>query len=454
MPLLVFVLGLKAQQGSSTTTIYASIRSYASSGKELPFWFRANQNGTFPVGNGTTQLLRAGISRVMSEGSANRWDVTYGTDLAGGFAGKSYFQPNQYWLGVRYQWLVLKAGAQADPIRFGGLSSTNGNMDASNNARPVPNLSLSTNGYISFPFNPGVFSWKALYSEGMLWDNSYIQNAHLHHKNFYFKMDLPQKWNFSLGVEHYVFWGGVSPELGKMPGWEEYFRYAFGMKGGKGASTIDRINVAGNQLGFYGLEVNKQWKYQQLTFYWNHPFEDRSGMELVNIPDGLWGVHWEKKQQSHFLTEVVYEWVYTLNQSKDPRISPIRGGDSYFNHGEYQSGYTHYAHMMGSPLFVPMLDANGVSKGFESTRMWMHHLGLKGWLRHDLFWKTMLTYSENFGEYQNPYPEPHGEFSYLGEINYQMPRFPLQLSGGLAGDTGNRFEERVGGFFGLKWFIK
>ena len=69
---MILVLGLKAQQESSIPAIYASFHSYASGGKELPFWLRANQNGTFPVGNSTTQLLRAGFYRPMNQDSAKK----------------------------------------------------------------------------------------------------------------------------------------------------------------------------------------------------------------------------------------------------------------------------------------------------------------------------------------------------------------------------------------------
>ncbi len=461
--LAVLVLGLKAQQESNTPTVYASFHSYASSGKELPFWLRANQNGTFPVGNNTTQLLRTGLYRAMDQTSSELWNFFYGTELVVGYAGESYFQPNQYWAGARYKWIVIKAGAEADPIRFGGLSTSNGNMDASDNARPVPQISLSTNGYQSFKFLPGWLSLKGFYAEGMLWDNGYVKNAHLHHKNVYFRVALPKEWKISLGLEHYVFWGGTSPDYGQLPGWSQYFRYILGMKGGEGAANNDKKNGAGNQLGIYNLEVQKKLPNGMLTLYLNHPYEDRSGLELANIQDGLLGIHYGKNNKRQFISELVYEWMYTMNQSgtynmipapEDPTLFIGRGNDKYFNHFVYSSGFTHYAQMMGTPLFVPKLDANGVSKGFESSRMWMHHLGLKGWLGNGFFWKTMLTYSRNFGEYQNPYPEPLSEFSFLGEIKYQLPRLPLQLGGGFAGDIGERFEKRVGGYVGVKWGIK
>ncbi|MCK9639111.1 MAG: capsule assembly Wzi family protein [Prolixibacteraceae bacterium] len=446
----VSVSGLKAQEGSSSPTFYASFRSYASTGKDLPFWFKANQNGTPPLDDNATQLLRTGFFRNMDIDTSYPWDYCYGTELVGGYTGKSYFQPNQYWAGIRYQWLVVKAGAEADPVRFGGLSSTNGRMDASNNARPLPQVSLGTNGYTSFPFKSGPLTWKALYAEGILLDNSWVQNAHLHHKNFYVKMDLSGEWNISAGVEHYVFWGGTSPTLGRLPGKEAYFNYLLSRQVSKELSNGDQVNIVGNQLGLYNLEVNKQWEYDQLTFYWNHPFQDRQEMKLANISDGLWGIHWEK-QKPQILNEIVYEWMHTLNQSGNPLTSPGNGGDNYFYQGDYQSGFTHYSRMMGTPLFIPVVDANGVSNGFESTRMWMHHVGMKGFLGKNLSWKMLMTFSRNFGTNGNYFTKPLDELSILDELVYRIPRKSLQLLCGIASDSGNHFENRLGIYIGVKW---
>ena len=84
------------------------------------------------------------------------------------------------WLGFRFHELILKAGAQSDPpagAGYGGLSSTNGNMYRSRNARPVPGVSLSTNGYIPFLFAKSWFSWRFLYEEGILNDNQHTNKV-------------------------------------------------------------------------------------------------------------------------------------------------------------------------------------------------------------------------------------------------------------------------------------
>ncbi|MCX6238891.1 MAG: hypothetical protein NTY07_15235, partial [Bacteroidia bacterium] len=138
-----------------------------------------------------------------------------------------------------------------------------------------------------------------------------------------------------------------------------------------------------------------------------------------------------------------------------------RGRDNYFDHYIYRS-FTYYNRMMGTPLFVPRIGADGIADGFESTRMWMHHLGIKGALGSGIYWKTMLTISRNFGTYNDSfpwskifgpsgssYPTPLDEFSFLGELNYRGNKLPFQVNAGIAGDYGNRFQKRIGGYAGI-----
>jgi len=439
----------------------ASQSTFISSGVDLPFWMTTNQNGVFILHNSSYQLSLVGLSRGLERDTLKKWGYTYGAKMVYGFADTSDIHPNEYWLGFRFHQLILKAGAQSDPIIYGGLSSTNGNMYRSRNARAVPGLSLNTNGYIPFLFAKKWFSFRLLYEDGILKDKQFVIDAHLHHKYLYFRGLLSPALSVSLGFEHYAFWGGYSPKYGRLPGWNQYFRSVFGLAGGKDAPHYDQTNGAGNQLGSYNLEVKKEWKTMSITFYWNHPFEDRSGMELANIHDGLWGIYLKTNKRLSFITDIVYEYMYTLNQSgaiathpaptpEDPNRMTGRGQDDYFNHYIYTSGYTHYQRMMGTPLFVPEIGTDGISKGFESTRMWMHHLGVSGILGGGFFWKSLATWSRNFGTYKKAYPNPLDEFSFLAEGSYNGSKLPFMVKAGVAGDHGDRFEHRIGGYLGIE----
>ena len=472
--ILLFICSrLSAQEQKSATNYKVSFDSYLSSGKELPFWLTSNREGLFTMQNGNYQLIQAGLSKDFEAAPVSKWSYSWGANLVYGYGGKSDFQANQYWFGVRHKAIIIKAGAQSDPILYAGLSSTNGNLDRSNNARPLPGISLSTDGFIPFLFWKQWFSFRAEYEEKFFSNHAFVMDAHLHHKSVYAKATLSKGWSATAGLEHFVLWGGTSPTEGAMPGWGQYFNYILGLKAGPGAFVDDRKNKAGNQLGIYSVEIKKEFSDKSFAFYWNHPFEDRSGMEMVNLRDGLWGLHFNKKNETAFITDIVYEFMYTLNQSGSvhKRAAPTpdnpnrvtgRGRDNYFDHYIYRS-FTYYNQMMGTPLFVPRIGANGKADGFESTRMWMHHLGLKGALGSGFYWKSMLTLSRNFGTYDksfpwshiygptsgSSYPIPLDECSFLGELSYKGSRLPFRINAGFAGDYGYRFEKRVGGYAGI-----
>ena len=461
--ILLTINVLAQEEQKKFPEIKASFGSYVSSGKDLPFWMVSNQNGVFTMQNSSYQLFQFGIEQGFKNDTLKKWDFVYGANLVYGYAGASDFQVNQYWAGARYKWLIMKAGAQPDPVLYAGLSSTNGNMDWSNNARPLPGISFSTNDFIPFFFWKKWFSIKAFYSENMLYDKQYVDNAHLHHKYAYARAAL-QSWKISFGLDHWVYWGGTSPDFGRLPGWENYFRYVFGLRNNSSSLGFDRANAAGNSLGFYQLKVEKEYRDFTLSFYYNHPFEDRSGLEMDNLPDGLWGLYLHRKKGKTFLNDIVYECQNTTNQSGTYNLADTgnngiktgRGNDNYFNNWIYKSGHVHYNRMMGSPVFVPLIDTNGISRGFDNTRIWLNHLGISGWMSERLAWKSLFTFTRSFGTYDpdGMFPQALDQFSFMLEGGYSLSRLPLKFNAGIAGDYGERFEHRIGVYAGISYRIK
>jgi hypothetical protein len=107
--------------------------------------------------------------------------------------------------------------------------------------------------------------------------------------------------------------------------------------------------------------------------------------------------------------------------------------------------------MMGSPVFIPVIGANGISMGFDNTRIWLLHSGLSGWVSNRILWKSMFTFTRSLGTYDpgGMYPEPINQFSWLTGFNYWMKKIPIGINFGVAGDAGERFEERLGGYAGI-----
>ncbi len=450
--LVLMAIGLMALPQQKTFRADYSLRfdTYWSTTDSIPFWMHSNQNGIFKATNNSYQLLQAGTIRGYEVDSTAKWQVAYGVNAVLGLGDSLYLQMNQFWFGTGNQWVRFEIGAKAPTVRFGGLSSANGNYIWSNNARPLPGITISTNDFIPVGFWKDWFSLKALYQENIMTDDQFIKLAHLHHKILAGRAKLDD-WQITVGLEHLVYWGGESPEYGKLPGWEDYPRYIFGIAGSHNAPDFEQKNVSGNALGMYFIEAEKEYSNKTITFYWNHPFEDKSGMEFNNIVDGLWGIHIKKKKNS-ILSEIVYEFMNTTNQSGPKHGEPRgRGKDDYFNNWVYKSGHTNYGQTIGSPLYIPVFNDEGICIGFDSNRMVMHHLGVGGSVSEQVTWKSMLTWSNQLGTYFVPYTEPRSQFSFIAECNYSPKKSPLTIRAGIAGDQGEMLQNSFGFFAGISY---
>ena len=452
--LLVFAGNMLSAQSDLHFSVSDNV--IVSSASRLPFWLWANQDGKI---NPQTSFLNltdvsANGTNVFGNGDGPR--VSYGVTLAGGFEKESYLQLNRLYGNVDYRGWEITAGMNYDPPVLEDLSATNGNLARSRNYRPYPRIGLGTSDFKPLPFFREWLRFRLEYDEGILNDRRYVEHTHLHHKAIYFKAIPETSWSINVGVEHFVMWGGTSPDawIGKLPkDFKAYLRYITGANGNGDFPGTDQKNVAGNQYGTYQLQVTKSWNKGHVAIYLSHPFEDLSGVNWRNYPDNLIGVHWHQNDQGRFLTDVLYEFtdsrqqgitdsLYVWNEAEEEwrRIDH----DNYFNNSVYRSGVTYHQMAMGSPLFAPVIIDNGISKGFGANRIVSHHFGMKGQLTTGLYWKAKLTATQYAGTYGSPYVPEKNQLSGLLQFNYKNQKFPFDMRLAFAFDSGTLYENALG----------
>lgn len=423
-------------QNSFRTKIKNS--TFAVTDSLLPFWFTANQHGTVAPSRSFLNITGISLEQFISRAPDAPVSFTWGAELLAGLGESNYYQVNRAFAGIAAHGWELKAGLFYDETRYGGLSTTNGNLVRSENARPYPMVRFSANRFKPVPFAKYVLSFKAEYDEGLLNDERFVQNARLHHKSFYLRAVPATSWKVTAGFEHFVFWGGVSSnaQIGEMPsGLKAYLRYILGAGGGEDFPQTDQLNKAGNQLGTYQLEVEKSFPEAIVTFYLSHPFEDLSGVNLRNWPDNLLGIHIGFIEKQRLVTDLLYEFSHTMHQSI--RNENDREPDSYFSHGIYRSGFTYHGMLLGSPLFIPQTDAINMVNGMASNRFFAHHMGISGAWNTTWRWKGLLTYSEQAGTVARPYDRHTKQLSGTLEVNYVQPGFPVEIGVSVAADAGS-----------------
>ncbi|MCG6188432.1 capsule assembly Wzi family protein [Maribellus maritimus] len=428
---LIFYLSVK---GQNEPQFSISNSTFASSESSLPFGLWANQDGMVKPGESFLNLTTISGSVSGAFTNSNSWHYKAGTTLAGALGNDNYFQFNQLFAGVDYKGWALEAGMFYDEMRFGGLSSSNGNLARSRNARPVPKIRISTSGYKPVPGLQDWLFFRFEFDEGFLNDERYVDKAHLHHKSLYLKIAPAENWTIEMGAEHFVMWGGTSrnPEYGALPDdFSSYLKYITGRSGGSEFPTTDQKNVAGNQYGTYQLEISREFRDFSVHFNLSHPFEDLSGVNWRNWPDNLLGLHIKFKDNEQFLSEAIYELTNTRQQSY---IETSQRWDNYYNNSVYNSGVTYFQMAMSSPLFYPVKITDGISRGFVSNRFYAHHAGGKGRLLPYIYWKAQVTYLEHFGTYSSPLHEE--EVLLMAKFDYKNPSFPFCVALSLAADLG------------------
>lgn len=424
------------------------------SSSEIPFWLWANRDGKIEKQNSFLNLSEVQGAGKYFFNDSNAF-VQAGASLLAGLGNKSrYFQANQLFTGINLNNWEFNIGLYYNEEQFGGLSTTNGNIAQSRNARPHPGIGIRVADYKPVPLIGKYFFFKGEYEEGWLNDKRYVDKTHLHHKSLYVKLQPVKNFDMQVGLEHFVMWGGTSPidSIGKLPGCSAYFQYVTGRSGDKQFTQKEQHNIAGNQYGTYQFLFTQQFDKFNLSLNFSHPFDDLSGMNLRNWPDNVIGLYLKFNDAHKLVSEILYEFTNTRNQGIDSLYRSdndlqewqLLEPDNYFNNHIYRSGVTYQKMAMVSPLFYPVTEKNGISRGFESNRILAHHIGAKGYLTNELSWIGMLTYIQHFGTWRIPYEQTRKQVSTLLEFHYSGSYVPFDVGLTFAGDVLNSGKNKLG----------
>lgn len=442
---MLFYLGFPRVYAQEKPIKYSLALNYALANKNtLPFWMTANKFGA--VQNRNQTAVNAALFSDFKN-SERDFSFSYKASFTGYLSSKNDFYINELYGSIKFKGAQLDLGSKNDEIIWEGLSSSNGNIIKSTNTRAFPGINLKTNGFLILPFAKKWLRVKANYAEYLLNDKRVVDGAHLHHKSLHFKSVLSEKLSMIAGMDHYVQWGGTSEEYGDFPsGFKDYLRILIGYSGGESALSGDKINALGNHVGSYLFQLNYTGEKTNWNLYWSHPFEDRSGRELTNSSDALYGFFIDLKNPEKFVTHILAEFTYTKNMSGSSGFS---GRDNYFNNSYYGSGWTYFGHTIGSPFFPVKPEVNGITHGVlvGYNRFISYNIGLKGFVNRCIQYKTNLSYTKYEGWFNHPINKE--QFSSFLELSLSPKRIPFEISIGTAADFGNFLPRNIGGFFKL-----
>ena len=405
-----------------------------SSSGNLPFWATAGQYGLMPEQSGSLAWVRAGTQ--FDQGKTFQW--RWGASLAASAyddaldPGSSPLHPmvDELFVSTRWKAFTLDLGSKrcvqdflaSDPS-LGSLSVTGGNIVWSGNARTMPGYTLTLDP-VAIPLTGRHLWLYGAFGDYRTTDLRYVPGALIHRTQVGLRGDIGERLSLSFALDHYAMWGGKHPDHAAMPvNLENYLRIIFGRPAGASGDLTDQLNVIGDQRGGELIKAAYRGDGWHLAAQHDIPYDDGSGMGLQNFPDGVNTLHFGWDDKDRWISDIVFEYHYTRYQSGPVNVEWFGGGDSpyapgirkttgldnYFNNGEYRSGWTHSGRTIGDPLFFPAGTHTGtwspaiLTLGVENNRLRAHHLGVSGKLFRVHPYRLMLTYSRNYGLYEQPY---------------------------------------------------
>jgi len=229
---------------------------------------------------------------------------------------------------------------------------SSGHMLVSHNAQPMSKIGLVSSYKIKklkrIDFDFGI-------SHAVFDTNESYSKAPLLHEKFLYMNIKKDSYRFSIGFIHEAIWGGNTRDgsmIGDQPSkFKDFLKILISADGPDEGGP--HANALGNHLGITEFLFQKNNDNKILNFYYQHFFEDTSGLRFRNEIDGLWGLELE-----NYIPETIFlfEYLHTTHQDMDPPYV----AEAYYNHGVYQKGWGYKNYTLGNP-FINHLEVEPVN---------------------------------------------------------------------------------------------
>ncbi len=362
----------------------------------LPFWLTANNSQRFTErsANSSYQILHYNANYQPTKNIALKWELESLLNIRERINGR-IIQAN---VSLESKLITIRGGYDEEFFGLNDSTLSIGNLVYGNNARPIPKISISTNGWQRSPFFGNHLSFQAYLAHGWFEQNRFQSGAFLHQKYFYFRFKaFKNRLSIIGGLNHNAQWGGSNSqsEVSQPKGIKNYLRIFMGTSGGNDADLIDRNNALGNHLGSSDMSIQYKFNKFSVRGYWQFLWDDKSGLVPFNWRDGMTGVSVELFE-SKLLNRVTFELIRTGDQngnktSKDG-ISFFEP-DNFFNNGLYKTGWSYHNQVIGTPLFL-ILNDQSTSLSRIKNNVTAFNIGFSGRIKN-------LDYQINFVNLEN-----------------------------------------------------
>jgi len=396
----------------------------------IPFWMLRNNSTRF-----TNDMANGAYQNIYLNGHHQitpKFEIDWEGETVLGQSGKGFYtsliQGN---VQTSTRFLRLIVGMEEEFFGFVDPALSVGNLSYSNNAKPLPKVSISTNGWKVLPLLKDRVSFKAYLAHGWFEEDRFQSGAYMHQKYFYLRSKwFDDKLTLAGGVNHQAQWGGENETLGivQPTGFDNYVRIFLGSSGGEDALQTDQNNALGNHLGSFDFSASYDFQDFRVETIAQYIFEDGSGIQVGKWNAGQFGIALSSKKLK-WINKVQIDYVKTTEQhafktreNGQPYVEP----DDYMNNSVYRSGWTYQNSLMGGPMFI-LLDPNIQSVRRIQNMIEGWNIGMAGAV-NDFSYQLRVTRFENGGLILAPIEPPLSMFSLDLRSTYQLKNdFELSL---------------------------
>jgi hypothetical protein len=213
---------------------------------------------------------------------------------------------------------------------------SSGSMIISKNAQAMPKIGIVSSKKTknsNIDFNYGI-------SHGVFDKNTIYSKPPFLHEKFVYMNVKKNEYQMSFGFVHSAMWSGSIEGKGSQPNsFEDFLRIfiAADEKVTEDTVVFPHVNALGNHVGIWDFFISKKNNDKVLGFYYQHFFEDTSGLRFRNGIDGLWGIEVKNYIPN---TNFLIEYLDTTNTYED----------SYYQHSIYTLGWSYKGFNIGNPL--------------------------------------------------------------------------------------------------------
>ena len=455
---LLLSVGLYAQ-GSLVCKL--EMAGMTGSGDYAPFWHTSNRQG-LPSNKRNNCYMH--FATLGDTPLTDAFEMGYGMEVEFGAGLEKDWFVHELYLDLDYKWLEMSIGMKE---RWGELKNhrlSTGGLTWSGNSRPIPQILLGIPDYTRIPILGRWFSVKGHIGFGRFTDDSwrksqseytvdkkYTDGLLFHSKDLFVRFGDLERIPFqaTIGIELNCVFGGVLHNRGLNVGeFNEEYRLPSDPKAYLTAllpvnAVGEQGKENGNTLGSWHLSLDYVGKEWGVRAYYEHFFEDHSGMIGIeykadangkrdfvsygfrrNWFDGLFGLE-VSLPKGFSVRSVVLELLNTRGQSGPvykATVYPVKEGvdgrDGMYTHELYDS-YSMSGYAIGNPVLLSPMYNKDYNQRFVSNRVLMYHAGIEGGIGTHVDYRALFTSTRHWGTYEDPFNETQKITSCLIEGIYK-----------------------------------